>query len=188
MSSCDPNEITWIGMRSKSTTRLGGSIIFKPYTALPWISCPAAFWTLIFCRGIFCKWVGNRQICNSHHFSPVNLFQLDWRLQNIFSQPRLLLCWQKDKKRANSRKVCDVGNVERQKSFCQQHITSHYHISAHIVGQGEKDNNSGRPHTLGGWWEYFCKCELQTSHNHYIIWLTKWPDPCTTCFFAKILK
>ena len=133
-------------MRSKSTTRLGGSIILKPYTALPWISCPATFWTLIFCRGIFCKWVGNRQICNSHHFSPVNLFQLDWRLQNIFSQPRLLLCWQKDKKRANSRKVCDVGNVECQKSFCQQHITSHYHISPHIVGQGEKDNkNSSDP-------------------------------------------
>ena len=38
-----------------------------------------------------------------------------------------------------------------------------------------------RPHTLGRWWEYFCKCP----HNHYIVWLTKWPDPCTTCFFLR---
>ena len=108
-------------------------------------------------------------------------------------------CWQRDKKRANRRKVCDVGNVERQK-FCHI-LTAAHHVSlSHfplIVVGSLVTTWAKRQHQLlcllapihlVGDGSFFCKCELQTSHNHYIIWLTKWPDPCTTCFFGQILK
>ena len=78
----------------------------------------------------YCNILQIGQFSNSHHLSPVNLFQPARQLQNIFQTPPL--CWQKDKKGANTRKVCNVGNVERQKfghNLSRRQILCHYHIS-----------------------------------------------------------